>query len=172
MKVVLVGFMGSGKTTVSRLLGQKMNLPVTDLDDVIVEQAGPIPVIFETNGETFFRQIEHDLLLECLDQEGILATGGGTPIREDNVAALTDDDALVVLLKANPEMTVARVDNDPNRPLLKEDFSTKHVQEMIDARAEHYQNVCDMQIQTDAYTPDEIAEMIIREVVDREREVG
>lgn len=53
MKVVLVGFMGSGKTTVSRLLGQKMNLPVTDLDDVIVEQAGPIPVIFETNGETF-----------------------------------------------------------------------------------------------------------------------
>lgn len=46
MKVVLVGFMGSGKTTVSRLLGQKMNLPVTDLDDVIVEQAGPIPAIF------------------------------------------------------------------------------------------------------------------------------
>lgn len=64
----------------SRLLGQKMNLPVTDLDDVIVEQAGPIPVIFETNGETFFRQIEHDLLLECLNQEGILATGGGPPV--------------------------------------------------------------------------------------------
>lgn len=172
MKVVLVGFMGSGKTTVSHLLGQKMNLPVTDLDDVIVEQAGPIPAIFETNGETFFRQIEHGLLLECLDQEGILATGGGTPIREDNVAALRSDDALVVLLMANPDTTVARVDGDPNRPLLKEDFSEKHVQEMIGARQEHYLTVSDIQIQTDAYTPEEIADMIIKAVDDREQAAG
>ena len=61
MELILIGFMGSGKTTVSRLLGEMLNTPVTDLDVEIVRHAGmPIPDIFAQNGEPYFRQLEHD----------------------------------------------------------------------------------------------------------------
>ncbi|MCG4607043.1 shikimate kinase, partial [Bifidobacterium longum] len=81
MELILIGFMGSGKTTVSRLLGEMLNTPVTDLDVEFVRRAGmPIADIFAQNGEPYFRQLEHDTLAEILkSDQGILATGGGTP---------------------------------------------------------------------------------------------
>lgn len=77
MELILIGFMGSGKTTVSRLLGEMLNTPVTDLDVEIVRRAGmPIPDILAQNGEPYFRQLEHDTLAEILkSDQGILATG-------------------------------------------------------------------------------------------------
>lgn len=84
MELILIGFMGSGKTTVSLLLGEMLNAPVTDLDDEIVHRAGmTIPDIFAQNGEEYFRQLEHDTLADIIkSDQGILATGGdsGRPL--------------------------------------------------------------------------------------------
>lgn len=80
MQLILIGFMGSGKSTVGNLLGRRHNLPVIDLDQAIEEAAGQtIPEIFADHGEAYFRKLEHQVLGAVIDQPGILATGGGDP---------------------------------------------------------------------------------------------
>ena len=89
MKAIIIGFMGSGKTTVSRLLAQKLGCRAFDLDEYIVEnERRSVKQIFEEDGEDYFRKREHELLLEILKEDAVLATGGGTPLREDNRMAM------------------------------------------------------------------------------------
>ncbi|GAF35871.1 shikimate kinase I [Lentilactobacillus farraginis DSM 18382 = JCM 14108] len=78
MRAILVGFMGSGKTTVGRLLANQIQVPYHDLDDVIVHRTGKsIQQIFDDEGEATFRMLEHDALMNSLGDEGILGTGAG-----------------------------------------------------------------------------------------------
>src|SRR5690606_29853098 len=95
MKIILLGYMGSGKTGVGRLLAEKLKLPFLDLDHEIIRLEGRnIPEIFETSGEIYFRKKETDtlkLLLEKDHQNVVLSVGGGTPCYGNNMNLLKQE---------------------------------------------------------------------------------
>lgn len=160
MELILIGFMGSGKTTVSQLLGQKYHLPVLDLDAEIVAQTGQsIPEIFAAGGEARFRAIEHQVLAQVIDQPGILATGGGTPLREDNRALLKASNVPVVHLRATAAETKRRIGHDQNRPLAAQ-LDQAGLAKLKAARHAAYQACADFTIETNQLTPLEVAQAI------------
>ncbi|MDC2841328.1 shikimate kinase [Limosilactobacillus mucosae] len=162
MELILIGFMGSGKTTISRMLGKMLNAPVTDLDDEIVRRAGmTIPDIFAQNGEEYFRQLEHDTLADIIkSDQGILATGGGTPMRPDNLTILKDTSTPVVLLKASATETLRRIGGDSGRPLAKS-LDEKGIADLQAQRQVNYDACADLTIKTDGLSPVAIAEEIV-----------
>ena len=162
MELILIGFMGSGKTTISRMLGKMLNAPVTDLDDEIVRRAGmTIPDIFAQNGEEYFRQLEHDTLADIIkSDQGILATGGGTPMRPDNLTILKDTSTPVVLLKASAMETLRRIGGDSGRPLAKS-LDEKGIADLQAQRQVNYDACADLTIKTDGLSPAAIAEEIV-----------
>ncbi|MNN02443.1 Shikimate kinase [compost metagenome] len=117
--IVLIGMMGTGKSTVGSLLAAETGLALVDLDQRIVEEAGrTIPDIFAAEGEAYFRELESAILRSTLQERGIvLATGGGAVLREENRLVMREG-GLVVALQATAEEIVARVGEDPGRPLL------------------------------------------------------
>lgn len=117
--IVLIGMMGTGKSTVGSLLAAETGLALVDLDQRIVEEAGrTIPDIFAAEGEAYFRKLESAILRSTLQERGIvLATGGGAVLREENRLVMREG-GLVVALQATAEEIVARVGEDPGRPLL------------------------------------------------------
>lgn len=161
MELILIGFMGSGKTTVSRILGKMLNAPVTDLDDEIVCRTGmTIPDIFAQNGEEYFRQLEHDTLADIIkSDQGILATGGGTPMRPDNLTILKDTSTPVVLLKASATETLRRIGGDSGRPLAKS-LDEKGIADLQAQRQVNYDACADLTIKTDGLSPAAIAKEI------------
>ncbi|WP_294543860.1 shikimate kinase [uncultured Limosilactobacillus sp.] len=162
MELILIGFMGSGKTTISRMLGKMLNTSVTDLDDEIVRRAGmTIPDIFAQNGEEYFRQLEHDTLADIIkSDQGILATGGGTPMRPDNLTILKDTSTPVVLLKASAMETLRRIGGDSGRPLAKS-LDEKGIADLQAQRQANYDACADLTIKTDGLSPAAIAEEIV-----------
>ncbi len=161
MELILIGFMGSGKTTISRMLGKMLNTSVTDLDDEIVRRAGmTIPDIFAQNGEEYFRQLEHDTLADIIkSDQGILATGGGTPMRPDNLTILKDTSTPVVLLKASAMETLRRIGGDSGRPLAKS-LDEKGIADLQAQRQVNYDACADLTIKTDGLSPAAIAKEI------------
>lgn len=161
MELILIGFMGSGKTTISRMLGKMLNTSVTDLDDEIVRRASmTIPDIFAQNGEEYFRQLEHDTLADIIkSDQGILATGGGTPMRPDNLTILKDTSTPVVLLKASAMETLRRIGGDSGRPLAKS-LDEKGIADLQAQRQVNYDACADLTIKTDGLSPAAIAKEI------------
>ncbi len=159
--IVLVGFMGTGKTTVGELLAQKTGMPLLDMDSLIVERAGKsINDIFAQDGEPHFRRLERELVQELSSQTGhVISTGGGIVLNPDNIADY-EKSGLVVCLLASPETILDRVRHDTSRPLLAGDKEAKIV-ELLESRKPLYEAVAHM-IETDGLSPEEIAEGIIR----------
>jgi shikimate kinase len=118
--IVLVGFMGAGKTTVGRLLAVKLGIPFTDSDHVIEARAGkPIPTIFADDGEPAFRQLEHEVIAELVHGEDIvLAVGGGAATHEGTRALLATAAVPVVYLRVSYAVAMNRVGGDRGRPML------------------------------------------------------
>ena len=116
--IVLVGFMGAGKTTVGQLLGQRLALPFTDSDLVIEQRAGrPVRQIFAEDGEPAFRALEHQVIAGLLDGPAlVLALGGGAAEHPGTRRRLATEQ--VVYLQVGYEQAMARVGGDPGRPLL------------------------------------------------------
>ena len=122
MKVILLGYMGSGKSTVGRLLGEQLGIPFLDLDAVIEQQeATTIPQIFSEKGEIHFRKLEHNILLDLLASPDsfILALGGGTPCYSGNMSAILQVTPAVFYLKMNiPSLVIRLIPEKANRPLI------------------------------------------------------
>ncbi|MCB9169072.1 MAG: AAA family ATPase [Flavobacteriales bacterium] len=99
MRIALIGFMCSGKTTVGRVLAERAAIPFIDLDRRVEERIGPITKFFASEGEEAFREVEREVLIESMDRPGplILATGGGTPFHADNLERLVAWGAVVFL---------------------------------------------------------------------------
>lgn len=119
--LIIIGFMGTGKTTVGHALAQKMALPQLDLDHYIVEkEKREISDIFAEKGEGYFRDIETARLKEVLTNgiPQVITTGGGVVIREEN-RNLMKQHGLCVALTAQADTIIQRVTNDPDRPLLQ-----------------------------------------------------
>jgi len=119
--IFLIGYMGSGKTTIGRKLANKMNLPFIDLDDEIVKQIGmPIAQYFTSNGEANFRALERQFLQELNLEEAIVSTGGGTPCFYDNIQWINEN-GISLYLKMTPKSLWDRLSKSDikKRPILK-----------------------------------------------------
>ena len=128
--IVLVGFMGAGKTTVGRVLARRLAVPFTDSDLVIEERAGrPVRQIFAEDGEPAFRDLEHKVIADLLDDgtDRVLALGGGALQRADTRDLLRD--VPVVYLRVSYAEAMARVGGDQGRPLLaRPDVAALHAE--------------------------------------------
>ena len=119
--IVLVGFMGAGKTTVGRLLAAKLAVPFSDSDHVIEARAGkPVRQVFADDGEPAFRQLEHDVIAGLLakNEDMVLALGGGAAVHEGTRANLAHSGVPVVYLKVSYAEAMRRVGGDLDRPML------------------------------------------------------
>lgn len=140
---ILVGLMGSGKSSIGRRLARHLNLPLIDLDDYIVEKAGrSIPQIFEQDGEAVFRQMETESLGEVLKKPAVIATGGGAVLSEENRALLKSHPP-VIWLKASPEFLARRIAGDSNRPLIAGGNTLKTLRHLAEVRYPLYQQCAD-----------------------------
>ncbi len=153
--VVLIGYMGSGKTTVGKAIAEKYGMVFLDTDDLIVKTTGKtIPEIFEESGEQGFRDIETELLRKISSLgflNTVISTGGGIVLRAEN-AELLKKIGKVNYLKATPETTFERVKGDTNRPLLKaedEEGLRARITQMISDRMSKYEAAADVTIVTD-----------------------
>lgn len=162
--IVLIGFMGAGKTTISKALAETLNVQVVDMDDVLVERIGqPINDYFEEYGETSFRKHETTLLKEALKEESIIATGGGVILQKENQQVLSDK--LVVYLKADANILVKRIREDQVnvRPLaIKNDDGD--LKRLFFSREKLYEKLAKVIIDTTKKKPIEIVSEIIQQV--------
>lgn len=127
-KIFLIGFMGSGKTTIGKKLAYKLNIPFFDIDEEVVNDEGKdIPTIFEMDGEDYFRQKEHEKLVQLINDNEtfVISTGGGTPSHHNNMDVMNTS-GTTFYLKYTPEFLVSRLKNALHkRPLLKNVTSTE-----------------------------------------------
>ena len=163
--VYLIGFMGTGKSTVAAHLGRTFLADVVEMDEQIAEREGKsIPEIFAQNGESYFRELE-TLFLKELDMKmnQVVSCGGGVVLREENVE-LMKKSGKVVLLTASPEVIYERVKNDQGRPLLKGRKSPEAILELMNERKDRYEKAADIIICTDGKSVDEIGTELMKEL--------
>lgn len=163
-RVVLVGPMGAGKTTVAGLLGDAWGVPVRDTDaDIVATSGREIADIFVESGEETFRDLEAAAVASALaDHDGVLALGGGAVLRPETRAAL--DGVTVVFLRVGLSDAVRRVGLGVGRPLLLGNVRGR-IKALLDERAPIYESVADHVVETDGRTPDEVAAEI-RDLLD------
>lgn len=140
---ILVGLMGSGKSSIGRRLAGHLMLPLIDLDDYIVEKAGrSIPEIFEQDGEAAFRELETAALREVVGKPAVIATGGGAILSETNRRILKAHPP-VIWLKASPEFLADRIDGDTNRPLIAAGDTLNRLRALAEIRYPLYEQCAD-----------------------------
>ena len=161
MMITLTGFMGSGKTTVGKVLADFLGCPFMDLDDLIVKKAGKsIPEIFAQDGEPAFRQLEARLLRQTVEKYTentvVLALGGGA-VTAPASAALLREKTVCIYLRASLETLLQRLEGETaGRPLADASLAAR-----LAAREPIYEETAHVIIDTDGLTPDEVADEII-----------
>lgn len=165
--IVLIGFMGAGKSTVSSYLNKTYGMEVVEMDEMIARKEGKsIPEIFEQFGEPYFRNQETVLLRELQSQKNlVISCGGGVAMRKENVP-LMKQNGCVVLLTATPETVLERVKEDENRPILQGRKNIQGITELLEHRRESYESVADIQIATDGKSVKEICDELMKRLQD------
>jgi shikimate kinase len=161
--LVLIGFMGTGKSAIGRRCARRLGYTFRDSDTAIVQRVGcSIPQLFAEQGEAAFRELEREVIAELAATPGlVIATGGGAAMNEENVAALRAT-GLVILLTASPEVLLRRVGNAQNRPLLASAPDPKaRIVELLAARAPFYDRAAHHRVDTSFLSPDEVTEAIV-----------
>ena len=162
--IVLIGFMGSGKSTVGKVLAKQLAYLFLDTDREIEEKEHKtINKIFEEEGEHYFRKCETELLknLEISSENCIISTGGGMPLMEQNGEILSKL-GFVVYLSVQKDTVIKRLKYDMTRPLLAGDHAEEKVAKLLEFRKPIYEYTAHMVIETDQKTIEEIVEEIIR----------
>jgi shikimate kinase len=163
---VLVGLMGSGKTTVGELLARRLNRPLFDSDAMVEARTGrTVREIWQAEGEDAYRELETGALRDALTapEPSVIAAAGGVVLRPENRAALIDADALVVWLRAAPEVLVHRVETGDHRPLLDAD-PLGRLHQMAVEREPLYRDVADLAIDVSDRDPAVVAETVLDEM--------
>ena len=161
MLITLTGFMGSGKTTVGRILADALGCPFLDLDDLIVKKAGKsIPDIFAQDGEPAFRQLEARLLRQTVEKYGestaVLSLGGGA-VTTPASATLLHEKTVCIYLRATLDTLLERLAGESaGRPLADASLA-----ERLAAREPLYEKTAHVVIDTDGLTPEEVSDEII-----------
>ena len=162
--IVLIGFMGSGKSTIGRDLAHTLSYAQIDTDALIEKRAGkPIPKIFADDGETAFRDLETAVLRTIADdhlQGHIISTGGGIITRPDNRTLLRQL-GYVVWLVVSPEEIHRRTSRNKNRPLLNTDHPEETIHTLLTERTPAYRETAHLSIETDNLTFPEVTAGIV-----------
>lgn len=160
--IVLIGFMGAGKSTISDFLRTVFAMEVVEMDQIIAEREGmSISDIFETYGEEYFRNLETELLIEMQSRKNVvISCGGGVPMRERNVVEMKKN-GRVVLLTAKPETILNRVKDNHDRPLLEGNKNVDFIADLMEKRREKYEAASDIVIETDGKDKLEICEELV-----------
>jgi shikimate kinase len=162
MKIYLVGFMGSGKTTIGRELAVRIDAPFFDLDELIeTAEKSTVKDMFAMHGEPYFRKRERDLLRATKHLESaVVATGGGTFTFDENIQFIQAE-GLSVYLSAPYALLRARVGTKDDRPLFRDDISTHELY----ANRIRYYRMADLTIEVrEEETPAEIVERLVLEL--------
>ncbi|WP_408954666.1 shikimate kinase [Natroniella sp. ANB-PHB2] len=164
MNIVLIGFMGTGKSSVGKKLAEKVGYKFVDLDQEIVKYEGlEIPQIFATLGEEYFRQLETEVTKKIAKKDKqVIATGGGVVLKEENLEALKDNGTLA-LLTATSEEILRRTSQDGNRPLLEVDDPLGKIEKLLTERKENY-NCTPYQVDTTGLSLTEVVDEIIEQL--------
>jgi shikimate kinase len=168
----LIGFMGTGKSTVGQQVAALLHFQFVDTDVLIEERAGkPIPRIFAENGEPTFRQLECDVVNQLADQSSlVIATGGGLACNPVNLDSLKQH-SLVVCLWAAPETIWRRVRNQTHRPLLQDADPEAKIHRLLAEREPHYRNA-DVLLSTEFRSAREVAHQICHQFQMARRDFG
>ena len=165
--IILIGFMGCGKTSVGKRLAQSLNMDFLDTDQLIEEWNGKtISDIFAEEGESAFRVMETDCLKKLLEQARnpfILSVGGGLPIREENRKLLSQI-GHVIYLKVSAEVVYKRLRNDKTRPLLQDANPRGRIVDLMSVRKQYYEGAADTIIEVSEKDFETIVEEIIKNV--------
>lgn len=164
--IVLIGFMGSGKTTVGLRLARELDMDFIDTDAYIEEQAGKkISEIFNEDGEDTFRNLETEVLMNFRNtvKNTVFSTGGGMPLKKEN-ASLLKEIGTVFYLTASNQVIYDRVKNSVNRPLLQRENSYETICELMRERTPSYESVADIVVNTNSNHFKEVVEDIKKEL--------
>jgi shikimate kinase len=163
MKIVLIGYRGTGKSVVGELVAERLQMKCIAMDARIVQRAGmSIPDIVENHGWTTFRDIESEVARELAGRDNIIIdTGGGVIERPENVEALKAN-SRIVWLKASVGAIVLRIQGGTERPSLTGGKSfTEEVTEVLEQRTPKYKSAAQYEIDTDPLTPEQVADRVI-----------
>lgn len=163
--IVLIGFMGAGKSSAGRTLARITGFPRFDTDEMISARLGlTIGEIFETFGEGKFRDAETEAIRELSgNTSAIIVTGGGIVLRPENVALLHER-GILVHLAADEETLFRRISRRPNRPLLRTENPRATLSELLRVRLPLYRAAGDVQVDTSHRTHDEVAEKVLESI--------
>ena len=163
MNIILIGFMGVGKTEIGKLLAKKLKMTYIDTDAIIENEQGmTINDIFAKKEEESFREMETKLIGKLAKIDGhVVATGGGMILRPDNVKKLKAIGPLV-LLWADPDTVFERVKEAGTRPLLNVADQKAKIKEILEFRAPIYKGIADLEVDTSLLSPEEASNRIIK----------
>ena len=163
MNIVLIGYRGTGKSTIAKILSARLKWPRFNLDEAIVEDMGmSISQIVEKHGWEFFRDGEARIVEKASNKDKtIIDAGGGVVVRPKNIECLRQN-GVIVWLKAKPEIIIRRIKDNTNRPSLtrKKSF-LEEIKEVLAERTSKYQAAAHVAIGTDNLSPQDVAEKII-----------
>ena len=176
MNIVLIGFRGTGKSTVGKHLANRLERDFIDSDKYVEDSTGKtIKHIFEEDGEEGFRKIEADIIakLSRMDNK-IIAVGGGAILRKDNVRNLKDN-GFLVLLEATPEIIHKRITQDEKtqqRPSLTDKTPLDEIKHLLKQRESPYRNAADYTINTSYVACEDIVNEIIATIKKQSNQIG
>lgn len=165
--LVLIGFMGTGKSSVGKVLGRKLSRPVIDIDQSVeARENRKIEAIFESEGEAAFRRLEKKAIEEAASQDGaIITTGGGAVLDPENLRVLRAN-GWILALTATPDTIYKRVKDSRHRPLLKHADVLGEITRLLEARKTLYDDA-DYRFETDGRNPSQVARMILDTLKDK-----
>ena len=163
--IFLIGFMGTGKSSIAKEIERKYNKEYIELDELIEQRAAiSISEIFNVYGEEYFRDLETKTLesLEC--QNSVISCGGGIVLRDKNVSLLNKM-GKAIWLKAEPDTIYERIKNAGDRPLLKKNMSVDYITTLMNSRLEKYECAADGCLVTDCMSIEQAAEYIYEKFI-------
>ncbi|MCX8083895.1 MAG: shikimate kinase [Calditerrivibrio sp.] len=162
--VYFIGFMGTGKTTISKLLAEMLNRKWVDLDEEIVKrEKRTISEIFQADGEGYFRAVEGEVLRDIAEKDNyVVSTGGGIVIFDENIALMKKSGVMVTLV-ASPEVIYERLKDDQCRPLLQVPDPMSEIKRLMYERAPYYIKG-DLIVDTSYGSPETIVKQIIMDL--------
>jgi shikimate kinase len=168
--IVLIGFMGTGKTTVGQILATRLNLELIEVDAVIKKMAGKtIPDIFKNDGEIVFRELEIKAIKKAATGEKqVIACGGGVVLNTINVDRLRAT-GVIINLTASPATILKRIAKDAdNRPLIDANWPSERITELMKFRKPFYERAADIAVNTSKLSIDAVADKIINRLKNNE----